>query len=97
MYVAAAPIYVAALAIYVAAARTYMWLQHQYMWLQHWKSTKTFELNFFVKLSPSSSQIQLQLGLSLASFPNYPTTRPMHSNLAEKREYHFDEFIQCGF
>ena len=32
----------------------------------------------FVKLSPSFSQIELQLGLILALFPVFPTTRPDH-------------------
>ena len=58
---AAAPIYVAAAPIYVAAALE----KYQNIWIE-----------VFAKLSPSSSQIQLQLGLSLALFPNYPTTRP---------------------
>ena len=42
----------------------------QLLWLDNGHS--------IAKLSPSSSQIQLQLGLSLALFPNYPTTRPDH-------------------
>ena len=56
-------IYVAAAPIYVAAALE----KYQNIWIE-----------VFAKLSPSSSQIQLQLGLSLALFPNYPTTRPPH-------------------
>ena len=42
-------------------------------WIWNYLCTPYFH---FAKLSPSSSQIQLQLGLSLALFPNYPTTRP---------------------